>query len=93
MVKHVVMWRFADEKDIEIARDALENMKGRVSAVRSLEVGRDFLRSGASFDLVLITEHEDREKLEAYQADPLHGEVKKILGGLKSDRVVVDFEI
>jgi len=93
MIKHVVMWKFSNKNHVTVAKDALDGMKGRVPSMLSLETGVDFHQSGASsYDLVLITTHQDRAQLDTYQADPIHGEVKTLLGGLESERVVVDFE-
>ena len=93
MIKHVVMWRYVNKNDIRIAREQLESMKGRVSGMLSIETGVNILDSPASYDLVLITEHRDRAALDAYQEDPLHCEVKVVLGGLKAERTVVDYEV
>ncbi len=92
MIKHVVMWRYRNKEDIEIARTRLEGMRGKVPTMLSLEVGVDINRSDAAYDLVLITTHEDWSMLEAYQADNLHCGIKAVLGKLDSERVVVDFE-
>ena len=92
MVKHVVMWRFADKGDAARAREQIESMRGRVSSMLSLETGLNFLDSPASYDLVLITEHTDRAALDAYQADPVHADIKRIVGGMPAERTVVDFE-
>ena len=83
MIKHVVMWKFSNKNHVTAAKDALDGMKGRVPSILSLETGVDFQKSGASsYDLVLITTHQDRAQLDTYQADPVHGEVKALLGGL-----------
>ena len=93
MVKHVVMWRYKDKQNIEIARNQLESLRGKIPGMLSLETGENFTDSDASWDLVLITEHPDRETLDAYQENPLHVEVKAVLGKIESERAVVDFEI
>jgi len=92
MVKHVVMWRYRNKADIGIAIKELESLRGRIPEVVSMEIGVNHLESPASYDLVLITEHENQVALDAYQADELHGEVKAILGKLESERVVVDYK-
>ncbi len=92
MIKHVVMWRFKNKSDIETARKELEGMRGRVPAMLTIETGVDILNGPASYDLVLITEHEDRAALDAYQADSVHGKVKVVLGKLDSEMVVVNFQ-
>lgn len=93
MVKHVVMWRYKNKSDIKIAQDLLDGMKGKVPSLLNIETGVNYLDSPASYDLVLITEHKNQAALDAYQVDPLHEEVKVVLGKLDSERVVVDFDI
>ena len=93
MIKHVVMWRYRNKKDIEIAREQLESMKGKIPSVLNIEIGVNFQDGPASYDLPLITEHQTREALDAYQEDALHSRIKAILGKLSSERVVVDYEI
>ncbi len=92
MIKHVVMWRYKDKSDIEIARNQLESLRNRVPTMLSIETGVNFLGSSTSWDLVLITEHKDRASLDVYQEDSLHAEVKAVLGKLESERAVVDYE-
>lgn len=92
MVKHVVMWRYRNKSDIKTAKELLDGMRGKVPSLLSIETGVNYLDGPASYDLVLITEHNDRAALDTYQVDPLHEEVKAVLGKLDSERVVVDFE-
>ncbi|MCG8452775.1 MAG: Dabb family protein [Spirochaetales bacterium] len=93
MVKHVVMWKFANPDHAQEAQNALEGMRGKVMTMESLETGLDFQNGPASYQLVLITTHANREQLDAYQADPDHCAVKEVLGDFPAERVVVDFEI
>ena len=87
MIKHVVMWRYKNESDIETARKELEGMRGKIPSMFSIEIGVNFLIGPASYDLVLITEHEDRTVLDAYQADPVHRGVKNVLGKLNNQQL------
>jgi hypothetical protein len=93
MIKHVVMWKVKDRDDIPSLRECLESMKGTVPTLIDLETGGDVVRGDKSWDLVLISTHRDREALDAYQDDPIHGEVKKTVGALVTDRASVDFEV
>ena len=92
MVKHVVMWKFDAEGAAETARGALEGLRGRIPSLLSLETGLDVSGGPSAFHLVLITTHADREALAEYQDDPAHGEVKRLIGGLRAERAAVDFE-
>lgn len=84
--------KFSDPADAEQARGRLDRLKGVVPQIRSLAVGVDFSRTAASYDLALVTTHEDRRALEGYREHPLHVEVLDWLGPRLTSRVVVDYE-
>jgi hypothetical protein len=97
VIKHVVMWKLAEHaegspKASNAARikTLLEACAG-IPGLRSLEVGIDAGLDGAAWDVVLVTEFDDRAALEAYQVHPLHEEAKAFIGKVRSARSVVDF--
>ena len=79
MVKHVVCQKFADKEDAKKAAEMLRALMGVVPSLKSMEVGLDFKGSERSYDLVLIALFEDEAGLEAYDAHPAHGEVRKFI--------------
>lgn len=98
MIKHVVMWKLADHaegaaKAANAARikALLEACAGRIPGLRSLEVGIDAGLDGAAWDVVLVSEFDDRAALDAYQVHPLHEEAKAFIGKVRKDRSAVDF--
>lgn len=96
MIKHVVCFKLKDhsEENCLKAKEVLLSMQGKVEMLRSIEVGVDFLHSGRSFDLILITAFDSKEDLEAYQSHPYHVEVvKKHMHRVRSDSVAVDWEV
>ncbi len=93
MVKHVVMWKLKDPSKAQELRTAILNMKGKVPSMIDVECGINFTEGDAACDLVLISTHESREALDTYQADPVHGEVKKLVGPAAASRHVADFEM
>lgn len=92
MVKHVVMWTLKDEDDAPKLKAAIENMKGKVPSMVDVECGINYNTGNAACDLILISVHNSKEELDAYQDDPIHGEVKKLVGAAVTARYVVDFE-
>jgi len=94
MITHIVLFKMKDRSgsDARKIRDALLGMKGRIPGMRDLEVGLDYLRSERSYDVALITRHDSREALEAYQVHPVHEEVKKLIVELREASVSVDFD-
>jgi Stress responsive A/B Barrel Domain len=99
MVRHVVMWRLRDQAEgadratnALRVKAALEGLRGRIPGLLRLEVGIDFNRSPAAWDVVLVSEHESRAALEAYQVHPEHVRAAEFIGKVRSDRAVIDHE-
>ena len=96
MIKHIVLFKLKDKSPENLAKtkEILLSMDGNVPLLRSIEVGLDFLHSGRSFDVALITTLDSREALDAYQVDPYHvSVVKKHMHEVREDSVAIDFEI
>ena len=98
MIRHVVIWKLRGPSEAErraqakdVAR-ALVGLRGNIPGMTALEVG---LGSGAAAeegDVVLMTTHDSWDALRAYQQHPAHQEVARLIGELRVDRRVVDFE-
>ena len=93
MVKHVVMWNLKDPSKAGDIQKAILSMRGKIPSLIDLECGINFAPGDAACDLVLISTHKNREELDAYQADPVHGEIKKIMSVESVSRSAVDFEM
>lgn len=99
MVKHIVMWRLKDsalgatkaENAVKL-KESLEALKSEIEELKAVDVGINFNPSPAAFDVVLYSEFEDREGLEAYQKHPEHVKIVDFVGEIRSDRAVVDYE-
>ncbi len=99
MIKHIVMWRLKDsaagagkEENAGKLKEALEALEGVIEELKAVEVGINFNPSPAAFDVVLYSEFEDREGLQAYQNHPEHLKIVDFVGEIRSDRAVVDYE-
>ena len=95
MVVHIVMFRFEnEEKEAHIRRvkEMLEALPGKISSLRSMEVGVDFSRSERSMDLVLTSTFDDRAGLESYRIHPAHQEVVALIKEVTQESRVVDYE-
>jgi len=93
------MWKLkgpsADDKrrQAEQARDALLGMRGKVPGMTEVEVGIGSGSAEDEADLVLSSTHESWQALRDYQLHPAHEPVKKLIGELRTERRVVDFEL
>jgi len=92
MVKHIVMWKLKSAADAAEIKTRLEALNGKIPGLIHLEAGIDFLESEQSADLVLYSELEDREALDAYQAHPEHQAVVPLIKAAAASRTVVDYE-
>lgn len=92
MITHTVLLSFHDPGDAADAKRLLEELPGRIAALRSLWVGLDVLRTDSSSDLVLVTTHEDVPGLLAYQGHPAHEAFLEWLRPRVVARAVVDAE-
>jgi hypothetical protein len=96
MIKHIVMWKFKDEvveaDKLEMKR-RLESLKGVVPALKDIEIGLDLVGGDASKDMVLYSEFESLEDLQAYAGHPEHLKVVEFVKPLVSERHVVDYRV
>jgi len=93
MIKHIVMWKLRDKADAVEIKHKLEALRGNIPGLLKIEVGIDFLGSEQSADVVLYSELESREALEAYQAHPKHQAVVPLVKAAAIARTVVDYEV
>ncbi|MEM6928008.1 MAG: Dabb family protein [Myxococcota bacterium] len=94
MVTHLFLFRFGDVSDatrVEALR-AIEGLRDEIDVIRSLEVGRDFLRSPLSYDVGVTVTFADRAALLEYQDHPRHREVVGHLRAVARDVAIVDYE-
>ena len=99
MIKHIVMWNFADEAEgtdkaanLTKAQQDLLALRGLVPGMGTFEVaiGADPLVH--SYDLVLYSEFGSVEALQAYATHPRHVAVAQFIGKVRTARVCMDYE-
>lgn len=93
MIRHIVLFSAKNADDVPEIRAGLQKL-GEIPGVRHLEVGvnakRDMIDN--SIDLVLYSEFDDFETLDAYKAHPEYKEAIKAVRHLRETRIAVDFE-
>jgi len=99
MIKHVVMWKLKEmdaldkEAVLNRMKEGLEQLAGRIEGLLEIQVGIDFLGTEQSYDVALISIHESKEALAAYQVHPLHQEAAThLVKPYTAARASVDFE-
>ena len=102
MIRHVVMWKFADsaegrsrDENLAFVREKLTALyrSGKIKGLRRLEIGRDEGGTDMSFDMVLITEFDSFESLAAYKVHPDHAAISAYVKKVRTARAVVDYTL
>lgn len=100
MVKHLVMWNFKEdfpeEKKEAMAQEADARLKALVGQVKGLAFAEMHLNKlhGSNRELLLVSELETPEDLDAYQVHPLHVAVaEEVIKPVACDRVCFDYEV
>lgn len=94
MIKHIVCFKLKQGESVDKAVEVLSSMKGNVPLIIDMEVGKDFLGSPRSFDIILQVVLESKDALDLYQADEYHcSVVKKHMHAVVEKSVAVDYEI
>ena len=96
MIKHIVLFDFKEEnraENIDQAKEMLEGLMGKVSTLKSMEVGINFSDEARAMDLSIITEFDTREDLEAYAVHPEHLKVVEFIKGVVNSSKVSDNDL
>ena len=94
MVKHIVIWRLKEENKEENAskiKKALEALNGEIEGLLHLEVGFDFSKQESSGDIILYSEFDTKEHLDAYVIHPKHVAAGAIVREATCDRRMIDY--
>lgn len=99
MIRHIVLWRFKPEakregRIIELARieAAVKAMRAGVPGLLHAELGVNRAVSSDAADLLLESTFSSWEALAQYEQHPLHTALRELIGPLRSERRVVDYE-
>lgn len=97
MIRHIVMWDLAGDSpkdraaNIKLLSDSFNSLRGRVPGLRHLEIGVDSSKVDYACDVVLYSEFDSQEALDAYAIHPEHLRVKAEIGDIRIARHQVDY--
>jgi hypothetical protein len=100
MIKHIVMWRLKEfangvnkEENARKLKSHLESLKSKIKEIKHIEVGINIKSSDAASDVVLYSEFDSMDDLEAYQRHPEHMKVVDFVNEVRLERRVVDYKV
>ncbi|MBE6689279.1 MAG: Dabb family protein [Ruminococcaceae bacterium] len=98
MLKHIVVWKFADSANgktkadhLSFVKDSLYALVDKIPQIKKMEIGIDISGTDMSGDMVLITEFENKDDLKIYAEHPEHVKVAQYVRQVTVSRTVVDF--
>ncbi|WP_291328010.1 Dabb family protein [Desulfovibrio sp. UCD-KL4C] len=100
MIKHIVMWTLKDEAEGGTAaengikmKQILENLSGKIKELKHIEVSVDVFAAIPDCNVVLYSEFESKDDLDAYQVNPLHQECVAFIKQVVASRNMIDYVI
>jgi len=100
MIKHIVMWTLKEAAEGVSAKDnaariknMLEALNGRIEGLNRLEVSCDIVAADPDCHVILQSEHDDVDGLDAYQKHPEHQACVLFLKKVAASRRAVDYQI
>lgn len=102
MIKHIVLWKLKENADGRsktenaiLLKKRLENLNGIIPGMRLLEVGINKMNTGndEEVDVMLYSEFETMEALEAYYPHPEHVKLKDFVQAIRYERRVIDYQV
>jgi hypothetical protein len=100
MIRHIVMWRLKSRLTRNVQSEVTGRLEQSLAALRAsipgllqTWIGWNETDSADASDLVLYTEFRSWDALRGYESHPMHDQLRAIIGPLRSERRVVDFEL
>ena len=98
MLKHIVVWKFADNaegktkaENLNIVKESLYALCDIIPQIKKMEIGLDVSGTEMSGDMILITEFENKDDLKIYAEHPEHVKVSQYVTKVCLSRTVVDY--
>jgi len=99
MVRHIVMWNYADgfsqEENIQNAqkmKSLLEELPNMIDGIVELNVQINPM-TASNRDIMLDSLFEDKEALDKYIVHPEHKRVGEFVRAVTKDRACMDYEV
>lgn len=95
MIRHIVLFWLKDKsaENIRITVEKLNEMKGKIPGMLSLDAGADMVGSERSCDLCLCETFDTKEALETYRTHPVHLPVQEHMHAVMERSASADYEV
>ncbi|SAL78720.1 stress responsive protein [Caballeronia arvi] len=100
MLRHIVMWKLKDNAEGASRAENAQKLKAKLETCRSIVKGQGHFEVGTAqpgfdctYDVVLVSDFDDKAALDAYQVHPKHQALKDFVAAIREERQCVDYEV
>jgi Stress responsive A/B Barrel Domain len=90
VLRHIVMWKLKESAE---GATRAENIVKLKAALETFEVGVAQPGYEATYDVVLVSDFDNQEALQAYQVHPKHLAIKDFVAAVRESRQCIDYEV
>ena len=91
MIKHVYLIQLKDRRFLAECMEQIRSLKEHIPEIFRIEVGADFSKTSASYDIIEICEFQTPSDFEIFTPHPYHDTIRKYIGSVKKHAVKVDY--
>ena len=100
MLRHIVMWTLKDHAEGATRAENIVKLKAKLESCRSIVTGQGHFEVGvaqegyeATCDVVLVSDFDNKEALDAYQIHPKHLAIKPFVAAVRESRQSIDYDV
>jgi hypothetical protein len=100
LLRHIVMWKLKESAEGASRAENAVKLKAKLESCRSIVAGQGHFEVGvaqpgydATYDVVLVSDFDNKEALQAYQVHPKHVAIKDFVAAVREARQCLDYEV
>ncbi len=100
MLRYIVMWKLKKNAEGASRAENIVKLKTKLETCRSIVKGQGHFEVGTAtpghectYDVVLVSDFNDKAALQDYLDHPKHLALKEFIGTIREDRQCMDYEV
>jgi hypothetical protein len=100
VLRHIVMWKLKEHAEGASRAENAQKLKAKLETCRSIVKGQGHFEVGtgqpgyeATYDVVLVSDFDDKAALQAYIDHPKHVALKEFIATIREARQCIDYEV
>jgi hypothetical protein len=100
LLRHIVMWKLKESAEGGTRAENIVKLKAKLESCRSIVAGQGHFEVGvaqpgleATCDVILVSDFDNQQALQAYQVHPKHVAIKDFVAAVRETRQCIDYEV